>query len=421
MPPFPLELALLAFAAVLGSLIGSFANVVIYRLPRGESVVFPGSGCPRCGRRLGPLELVPVLSWAAQGGRCRGCSGGISARYPLVELGMAALFVLLLLRWPPLVHGATVVPLLAVGAALLILALIDIDTFTLPDSLTLPAVAVAVAAPLLYSPASGLPDLAGALFGAAIGAGALTLVNRVGGLALRRGRDTAERTWPLGFDQVNLAALAGLAGWPIGVGAAAASLVLNLVARRPLRVPEPLVYAAWAVGLLGAVASGLPPQRLLAGSVAAAGAAAIAGAAFWWLHDLRAARRGPAPRPAGAGPEAAEVPEATAGWDPAPDRDAAAARAEAAASEVAAGEDEPIAMGFGDAKLAAVLGALLGWEKLLLALFLSFLLGAAGGLLGRLFGGDRVIPFGPYLVLAAFVTLFLGDALLGWYLGLLGF
>ncbi|HNR00851.1 MAG TPA: prepilin peptidase, partial [Trueperaceae bacterium] len=61
------------FAAVIGSLIGSFGNVVVWRLPRGESVAFPPSHCPNCNHRLGPLELVPVLSWLALRGRCRHC------------------------------------------------------------------------------------------------------------------------------------------------------------------------------------------------------------------------------------------------------------------------------------------------------------------------------------------------------------
>jgi leader peptidase (prepilin peptidase)/N-methyltransferase len=84
-------------AAILGALIGSFLNVVLWRVPRGESVVSPGSHCPSCGTFLRPMELVPVVSWVALRGRCRTCGVHISARYPLVELACAALFALVAL------------------------------------------------------------------------------------------------------------------------------------------------------------------------------------------------------------------------------------------------------------------------------------------------------------------------------------
>ena len=80
------------FAAVFGALIGSFLNVVLWRVPRGESIVHPGSHCPECGTPLRPHELVPVVSWIALRGRCRTCGVRISVRYPLVELGCAVLF-----------------------------------------------------------------------------------------------------------------------------------------------------------------------------------------------------------------------------------------------------------------------------------------------------------------------------------------
>jgi leader peptidase (prepilin peptidase)/N-methyltransferase len=89
--PIPSTL-IVAFAAVLGALVGSFLNVVLWRVPRGESIVHPPSHCPECGHELGPLELVPVLSWVALRGRCRHCGVHISARYPLVELAVALLF-----------------------------------------------------------------------------------------------------------------------------------------------------------------------------------------------------------------------------------------------------------------------------------------------------------------------------------------
>jgi len=193
--------------ALLGALIGSFANVVVYRLPRGESVVFPGSHCPHCNHALGALELFPIASWAALGGRCRVCRTGISARYPLVETLMVLGFLGLALRYPPQTYGLTVAPLLVLFALLVILAAIDLDTRLLPDVLVFPALAVALSGPLFYAPDSGLPSPTGALAGACLGAGVLVILNRLGALALRRFRDTRERLWPLGMDQVGVAAL----------------------------------------------------------------------------------------------------------------------------------------------------------------------------------------------------------------------
>ncbi len=367
------------FLALFGALIGSFANVVIYRLPRGESVAFPGSHCPNCNHELGALELVPVFSWLALRGRCRSCRVPISARYPLVESLMALGFFALALKFPLERYGLTVLPLLALFALLLILALIDLDTQLLPDVLTFPALAVSLLGTLLYDPASGLPTFRGALYAGALGAGILVLLNRVGGLLLRRFADTRERLWPVGMDQVNLAALAGTLGLPFGLGAAALSLLLNLVTRRTLRLAEPLVYGLWLVAVLCLSFLRPDPLGALGASLVASGAVAVIGAFYWWLRD-----RG-------------ESDEALAEED-----------------------DEPVAMGFGDVKLAAVLGAFLGWQLLLVGLLSAFFFGAIGGLIGRALGRGRVVPFGPYLVLGAFAALFVGTPLIAWYVGLLG-
>ena len=375
---------LLVIAGVLGSLIGSFGNVVIWRLPRRESVVHPGSHCPNCNKRLGPLELVPILSWLALRGRCRNCKQPISSRYPLVEALMAALFVALVWRWSPLDYGWAVLPLLVVVAMLTMAALIDIDHFILPDVLTFGTLAVALAGSFLYGAADGLPLPLEALAGALTGAGVLVLINRIGALVLRRFGDTKERLFPFSLDQANLAAVAGAVGgvW-VGVAAGAVSLLANLISRRILRIPEPLIYGLWLVALvLSTTTFTVPTVTAVAGSVMAAGAWALIGALYWWLHDMA-------------------VPEQE--------------QAEENAEEVA----EPVAMGFGDVKLAAVLGAFLGWEKFLVGLFLAVSLGALFGMVQRIAGGGRLIPFGPYLLAGALLALFFGDAVISWYFGLL--
>ena len=89
-----LDAFVILVAFVFGALVGSFLNVVLWRVPRGESVVSPGSHCPSCETFLRPIELVPILSWVALRGRCRTCGASISARYPLVELACGLVFAL---------------------------------------------------------------------------------------------------------------------------------------------------------------------------------------------------------------------------------------------------------------------------------------------------------------------------------------
>ena len=153
-----LTLITVSLLGLLGALIGSFANVVIYRVPRGESIAFPGSHCPNCSRPLTALDLVPIASWLALRGRCRGCKEGIALRYPLVEAIMALGFVLIALRWPIEQYGLTALIFAALYAMLVMMSAIDIDEYILPDSLTLPAVAVGLLGSLFYATPGGLPN-----------------------------------------------------------------------------------------------------------------------------------------------------------------------------------------------------------------------------------------------------------------------
>ena len=85
---------IVTIAFVFGAVVGSFLNVVLWRVPRGESIVAPPSHCPECGAPLRPSELIPIVSWAALHGRCRTCHTPISVRYPLVELVTGIAFAL---------------------------------------------------------------------------------------------------------------------------------------------------------------------------------------------------------------------------------------------------------------------------------------------------------------------------------------
>ena len=126
-------------AGAFGLLIGSFLNVVVWRVPRGESIVSPPSACPICGTTIRPRDNVPVLGWLVLRGRCRACSAPISARYPLVEAGTAVLFFLVGLRFGAEGELPAYLYLAAISVAL---ALIDLDVKRLPDVITLPSYVV---------------------------------------------------------------------------------------------------------------------------------------------------------------------------------------------------------------------------------------------------------------------------------------
>jgi leader peptidase (prepilin peptidase)/N-methyltransferase len=132
----------LCLLAVLGLMIGSFLNVVIWRVPRGESIVRPPSHCPGCDQPIRPVDNLPVVSWLALRGRCRRCQTRISARYPAVEVATAALFVAFGIRFGAHADLVAYLYLAAVGIAL---AVIDLDHQRLPDPLTLPSYPVGVA------------------------------------------------------------------------------------------------------------------------------------------------------------------------------------------------------------------------------------------------------------------------------------
>lgn len=130
---------LLGLIGLLGLAIGSFLNVVVYRVPRRESVVSPPSACPRCGAQIRPRDNVPVLGWLLLRGRCRDCGEPVSARYPLVELLVAGLFVALAAKLGWTAALPAYLYLASVGVAL---AVIDLDVKRLPDVLTLPSYVV---------------------------------------------------------------------------------------------------------------------------------------------------------------------------------------------------------------------------------------------------------------------------------------
>jgi leader peptidase (prepilin peptidase)/N-methyltransferase len=153
----------LAPAALLGLLIGSFLNVVAWRLPRGESLVRPRSKCPGCAAQLKAYDNVPVISWLVLRGRCRECGERISARYPVVEAITAVLYVLVVaVKWDDVLQMTLGLVLVTF---LVPIAVIDIDRKIIPNKLTGPAAVLAVALGAVLEP-SYLPEQLAAGFGA---------------------------------------------------------------------------------------------------------------------------------------------------------------------------------------------------------------------------------------------------------------
>ena len=179
-----------AIAFLFGLIFGSFFNVLIYRLPRGESIVTPGSRCPSCGRAIPPLENIPVLSYLFLRGKCAGCGSRISRQYPLVELltGVLAVFLWHALALPylksPGTWADTVVLALSVASLLIMvpLAIIDLHHFLLPDSITLGGLALGIAASFLPGGITPLRMLLGVL----AGAGPLLAAGYLGELILKK-------------------------------------------------------------------------------------------------------------------------------------------------------------------------------------------------------------------------------------------
>ncbi|OKH19211.1 prepilin peptidase [[Limnothrix rosea] IAM M-220] len=177
-----------SFFFIVGSCFGSFLNVVVYRLPEGLSLIYPPSRCPKCGHGLGARENIPVFGWITLLGKCRWCKTSISVRYPLVEAFVGLLFVAVFFRFG--------LGLEAIAAAVLLfwltsLALIDFDTFTLPNSLTQSGLVLGLIFQLVLGfQANGLTGaiayFVGGIGAMVLGIWLLDLVGFLGTLALKQ-------------------------------------------------------------------------------------------------------------------------------------------------------------------------------------------------------------------------------------------
>ena len=245
---------------VLGLLVGSFLNVVIWRLPRGESLSHPGSACPHCGHPIRWWDNIPVLSWLALRGRCRDCGEPISWRYPAVELATGILFCLvgwwalageLSIASPPggtVALVLTLVAFLYLAAISIALSMIDLDTHKLPNKIVLPGYVVGVA---LLGAASILSAEYDALVRGGIGLAAMFAAYLLMTLAYPGG---------MGFGDVKLAGVLGFylawLGWgELLVGAFGAFILggvfsIALLALRKANRKSGIPFGPWM--LMGA-------------------------------------------------------------------------------------------------------------------------------------------------------------------------
>jgi leader peptidase (prepilin peptidase)/N-methyltransferase len=188
----------LLLAAMIGLCVGSFLNVCIYRLPRGESLAWPASRCTQCGKPLRWYHNIPLVSWLALRGRCAYCRARISPRYPVVEAITALTWVLIVWLTPP---GWLLASRLVLGTALIVLFAIDLEHQLLPNVITLPGIAIGLALSFVAPP--GPVD---SLLGTALGGGVL--------YAIAAGYYLLRKEEGMGMGDVKMLAMIGaFLGW----------------------------------------------------------------------------------------------------------------------------------------------------------------------------------------------------------------
>ena len=171
--PHTVRIVFLIYAGVLGASVGSFMNVCVTRLPKGESLLRPRSRCPECSGQIAWYDNVPLLSWILLRGKCRQCRTSISFQYPAVELVTAAIWIGMALMYGPTwraLQGSILFSLL------LTISLIDARHYLIPDALSIGGLGAGLALSLLPGP----PSILTSVIGAALGFGVLLAVGLLG-------------------------------------------------------------------------------------------------------------------------------------------------------------------------------------------------------------------------------------------------
>ncbi len=250
---------------MLGAAVGSFLNVVVYRLPAGQSLIYPPSRCPQCQHRLRLYENVPILGWFWLKGRCAHCRQPISMRYPVVETATGLLF--LLVFWQFGFSALTIAGWLLLSW-LLALSLIDLDTLTLPNSLTQSGLVLGLLFQFLLGGTSigwlggAITQLVSGVFGAVLGIWLVDGIILLGSLALGQtamgggdGKLAAMIGAWLGW---KLLLLTGLLACLIGAIAGITAISLGRLSRRqpmpfgPSLAAGAAISALWGQAILSA-------------------------------------------------------------------------------------------------------------------------------------------------------------------------
>ncbi|MCF7854335.1 MAG: prepilin peptidase [Candidatus Pacebacteria bacterium] len=383
---------------VLGACIGSFLNVVVWRLPRGESLVRPPSHCPKCGTQIKPWENIPVLSWLVLRGRCRHCGQPIAVRYVLVELATACLFLLVWWRFSAHPLPASVLPgWLFLVSALLAVALIDLRHSIIPNQITYTGCAIGLGLAVLL-PASRA---------------------RIAGLEKGLGT-TVELPWryykwlPEGMQTY----LRGIALLDACLGLAAGWVLLWLVATIGKRIWGSRQYVPERPAAL----------RMDAETVRIGEDREQPWNEILWRSSARFTARVDKVRVSVRSPGTEETEDAHIDGPvqlAVTPNHVAVGRRELLRSDLKALHARASewhvpqeVMGMGDVKLLAMIGVFLGYQAIMFVVAVSALCGCLAGV-GRYFfwrqAHEAVIPYGPFLALAATIWLFMGPEMANWY------
>lgn len=350
---------------VFGAVVGSFLNVCIYRMPRGESIITPPSHCPKCGYAIPWYLNIPLVTWLVLRGQCANCRESISIRYYLVELLTAAMF------WGAwVVAGRTSIWLALVYAiffaGLIVATFVDLEHYIIPDEITLGGTVagflLSLAVPALHHSNSVWGAVKASGIGLLFGAGIIYFTVRVGKLVFGRQKFTLPPDGKVVFEET-------------GLQLPDQHLLYEDIFYRP---SDTIVLQAKSV-VLGERVFENQPVRL-------SQTALTIGEEVFNPQDIP--------------------------------------RFEVVTDQIVVPRE---AMGLGDVKFMAMIGAFLGWQGVLFSIIFSSFLGALGGsvmiIRHRILGQDYStrIPFGPCIAVAAAVWVCGGPWILRWWMNLLAF